>query len=411
MFNIYVSYRLHPAFRLSGFPGGTLLFLICSCFLFSCKQDAQRVPIENDGVAPGTVSDVRVENLHGAAKITYTLPSDIDLLYIQADYERQKGVKSQQKASFVDNTMLLQGFGDTMTHEVTLYAVDRGGNMSNPVTVDIKPLLSPVQQAYDSLSYEEDFGGITVSFVNETMANLVITVMVKDSTGEWTDYDKDYTGQQNGQFLVRGLAAVPTTFGVYIQDRWGNRSDTMIKTLVPLFEEELDKTKFKVLPLDGDAKNTWTISALWDNNTTALNGFHTEASAGFPVSFTVDLGVTAKLSRLRTWQVHDGREYSSGNIKEFELWGSTVPDPTGSYDGWTLLATYTIKKPSGLPVGQLSNEDIETAAAGDESVVPIDAPEIRYIRIKALSSFDSPQNSRTGSAWLIELSFWGQVEP
>lgn len=380
--------------------------------LSACKQDNLRTPVENDGVAPDPISDVRIDNLHGSARISYTLPADQDLLYVQADYEIREGVKEEKKASFYDNSMVLEGFGDTTEHKVDLYAVDRGGNKSQVVTVTVKPLLSPVQQAYDSLSYVEDFGGVTVSFKNETQANIVITVMIKDSTGTWVDYDKDYTSQAGGNFSVRGLDPVPTVFGVFIQDRWDNHSDTLVKTLTPLFEEEMDKNKFKVLAFDTDTKNDWALTGLWDNNTVATTaGFHSENNAGFPQTFTFDMGVKAKLSRFRIWPVHDGREYSSSNIKQFEVWGSNAPNPDGSFDGWILLNNYEVVKPSGLPVGTLSNEDQETAANGIEFIVPLDAPAVRYIRFKILSTFASPPNSATGGAWLLELAFWGQTEP
>lgn len=377
----------------------------------SCKEENRRHPLENDGIPPAPISEVQVENLPGAARIAYSLPADEDLLYVQADYEIRPGVKQETKASFFDNALVVRGFGDTNPHEVQLYAVDRGGNKSDVVTATVHPLLPPVQAVYDSLDYYEDFGGISVSFVNGAQADIVVNVIVRDPSGEWVDYDRDYTSQASGLFTVRGLESRPTEFGVYVRDRWSNMSDTLIKTLTPLFEQELDKALFKPLVLPTDAASTWPLADLWNNNTVQLSGFHSNGNEGFPESFTMDLGVKAKLSRFRTWQVHDGREYSSGNIKQFELWGSNAPASDGSWDSWTLLGEFEIVKPSGMAVGQLSNEDIATAAAGDESLVPIAAPAVRYLRFKVISTFASPPNSSTGSAWLIELGFWGQVQP
>src|SRR3546814_16969533 len=76
-------------------------------------------------------------------------------------------------------------------------------------------------------------------------------------------------------------------------------------------------------------------------------------------------GERAKLSGIRIWGIRKGREYSSGNIREFEIWGSDDPSPDGSYDGWTLMGEYEVIRPSGLSVGdELTTEDIATAEAG-----------------------------------------------
>ncbi|GAA4303586.1 DUF4959 domain-containing protein [Compostibacter hankyongensis] len=379
----------------------------------ACKQDSPRGFLEHDNTVPGAVSNVSIVPLSGAAKISYDLPEDLDLLYVEANYEIRPGVKEQVKASFFDHSLTVQGFGDTIEYPVALYAVDRSGNKSQPVTVNVKPLLSAVQQTSDSLSFSEDFGGIYATFQNKSMSNIVITLSIKDSLGDWMDYDKYYTSLSGGSFSMRGLPPVPTTFGMFVQDRWDNYSDTLIKQLTPLFEKELEKSKFKNLMLPGDAENIWDWAKLWDNKMgpTDRSGWRSDAKDGLPVSFTMDLGVTARLSRFRIWQVHDGREYTSSNFKQFEIWGSaTPPSGDGSWDGWTLLKECEVKKPSG-PGPDLTDDDIATAAAGDEFVLPLDVPAARYIRFKVISTFASPPNSENAGAWVTEVSFWGQDQP
>ncbi|MBY5957354.1 DUF5126 domain-containing protein [Membranicola marinus] len=386
---------------------GFILFFALSMTLISCGKENLNVPLDNDSVAPSPVTNIQWEAIPGGAVITYTIPTDSDLLYVLGEYEIRPGVPQEQKTSFYERQMTLRGFGDTKEHEVKLYAVDRSGNKSEPVSVRITPLTSPVQQAFESLDYYSDFGGITVSLLNESQDNLVISILTKDSLGDWEDYDNFYSGLPEIDFSIRGLPAEPVVFGVYIKDRWQNVSDTLEKELTPLFEEELDKTRFRELRLPGDGANTWDLSALWDNVTTRYNGFRTADNEGLPTHFNIDLGVKAKLSRFRTWQVHDGREYSASNARLFELWGSNEPSPDGSYEGWTKLGEYEVKKPSGLPVGEISNEDIASAAAGDEHTVPISAPAIRYVRIKIIATFIAPPNASTGGAWMVETGFWG----
>lgn len=390
---------------------GRLNGILISIFLMtwmSCEQSNLNVPLENDHEPPNPVTNIQWEAVPGGAIVRYDIPNDTDLLYVLGEYQIRPGVDQEQKTSIYDGQMTLRGFGDTREYEVTLYAVDRSTNKSEPSIITIKPLTSPVQQAYSTLDYYSDFGGITVSLKNESQDNLVVSVLTKDSLGDWQDYENFYSGLPDIDFSIRGLPSKPITFGVYVKDRWQNISDTLVRELTPLFEEELDKTQFRELRLPGDGANTWDLTALWDNVTTRYNGFRTADNEGLPTHFNIDLGTKVKLSRFRTWQVHDGREYSSSNSRLFELWGSNDPSPDGSFDGWTKMGEYEVKKPSGLPPGEISNEDIASAAAGDEHMVPIEAPEVRFLRFNIIATFTAPPNSSTGGAWLVETGFWGK---
>ncbi|WP_158640590.1 DUF5000 domain-containing lipoprotein [Anseongella ginsenosidimutans] len=382
-----------------------------SCILLllltSCERLEVRDALENDDTVPGSVTGIEIENISGGAIIRYTLPDENDLLYVLAEYEIRPGIKQQVKASLYNNSLVVLGFGEVKKYPVTLYTVDRSGNRSEPEHIQVQPTSSPVRDAFNALEYESDFGGINLNFRNEAKADLSATILIKDAFDEWIEYDKYYTALVNGSYAVRGLPAEPTIFGVYISDRWENTSDTLIKEAVPLFEEELDKEIFELLPLPGDAVSRWNLRALWDNNTTSNNGFH--SSDALPKRFQFNLGEKSKLSRFRIWGIADGREYSSGNIKEFEIWGSDNPSPDGSYDGWTLLGEYEVIRPSGLNVGdELTAEDREQAAAGFEFIVPPNAPAVRYIRFKILSSFASPRDSEKAEVWFKEFTFWGQ---
>lgn len=385
------------------------ILLVMYCLgMDACKESDLRKPLEGAGEKPAVVTDVQVINQPGGAKITYSLPNSTDILYVTADYEIRPGVKEQAVSSLYDNSLLVQGFSDTLNHDVVLTVVNRGGNQSDPVKVGIRPQIAPVLQVYKNLTYIEDFGGITVNFVNNDKADLSISVLVKDSLGDWTDYDRYYTSRPAGVFPVRGLPSLPTTFGVYVTDRWGNNSDTVVKNLTPLFEEQFVKTNFKVLSLPGDAVSAWGIAGLWDNINVVNNGGFSNQNNPFPKWFSFDMGLKGKLSRFRVWGVHDGREFSGGNVKKFELWGSNSPAPDGSYDGWEQLGAYEVIKPSA-PGTTITAEDKEAAANGMEFSVPINAPEVRYLRFKVISTFASPANSALGACWVLELTFWGQT--
>lgn len=386
-----------------------IIFIFFLAF-HSCKTEDTRRFLESDSNPPSEVTDISVKNLPGGAKISYEIPADIDLLYIQAEYEIRKGVKQETQASFYQHYVEVDGFGNTNAQVVTLYTVDRSGNKSKGVEVTIEPLTPPVQAAYSSLACVDDFGGINVTYQNPTRSELVTTILLKDDLGDWLEYDKNYTSVPEVDFSVRGLLSEKTTFGIFIRDKWGNLSDTLVQDFTPLVEEQLDKSKFKQLKLPTDPEiTTWAIESFWNDRPTN-GGFHTAENEGVPAWVTIDLGVTTKLSRLNVWQVHDGREYSSGNVRQFEIWGTENPDPDGGWENWELLQECEIIKPSGLPTGELSNDDIQQAAEGHEFSVSGSAPEVRYIRLKVISTFSQPPGSSTGSSWLREITLWGQGE-
>lgn len=173
--------------------------------------------------------------------------------------------------------------------------------------------------------------------------------------------------------------------------------------------ELLDKGKIAVFPLTGDAASSWDLQGLWNDNhdLRSNSGGFSNAGAAFPKWFSFDLGGVNKLDRFSIWGVHDGREYNAGNVRQFQLWGSNEPAADGGFGGWTLLGEYEVVKPSGLPDGELSDEDRAAAAAGVEFSLPSGSPTVRYLRFVIVSTFDTPAGSPSGSSWLLEMSFWG----
>lgn len=383
--------------------------LVCAMLaIVSCKENKPE-PQLDDGTAPGPVSKVSVTPLPGGAELNYHLPDDADLFYVEAQWQTPTGTRDA-KSSFYDNTLTIDGFGDTSVYSVRLYAVDRGENKSEPVTVDVRPLLPPVLAVKNSIEVLQDFGGIQVNFDNKHEANVVIYVLTNDSTGALTTVKTFYTSMPEGHFSVRGFSPVERKFAIYLRDEWNNLSDTLYSTVTPLFEEQLDKSKFKVYRLPGDAPAGygWVMTRLWDGSTDGSNGFHTanmgtdDNPSGFPHHFTFDLGTKAKLSRFKFWQRPGAFLYAHGNYKEFEIWGSNSPDQDGSWNGWTKLLECESIKPSGLPIGEVSNEDKAYALRGEEYIFPLSTPAVRYIRVNVLSTWGGDDYSHC-----MEMTFWG----
>lgn len=370
-----------------------------------CKQDVL-LPVERDSVKPGVVSNVKVESRPGTVKLTYSLPNDPDLLYVVGEYRDKYGKLIQAKASFYSDSLVIPGFADSAMHTMSLYAVDKSENRSAPVVIDVKALAPPIFGVKTNLLLQEDFGGINVQFANPSEADLAIVVSYKDSLGFFIENETFYTKLKQGAFTSRGLAPRPTVFAVYIRDRWNNRTDTVFKTLTPIFEKEIDKTKFKSVILPGDVANYGNglvIENLWDGIISeGANMWHSIGNGGMPMHITVDLGVTAKLSRFTLWQRPGAYIYNHGNPKRYEIWGAVNPAQDGSFTNWTMLTSCTSVKPSGGPTGVNTKEDVDAAARGEENNIPLNAPKIRYLRIRILENW-----SGGAQGHIAEMKFFG----
>lgn len=384
-----------------------LSLFISILFMFACNEENERIPIITDPAAPGVVSNVKIEPLPGGVKLTYDIPNDQNLAYVKAEC-MINGTLRQVKASTYINNLTINGFADSTTHIVNIYSVSRSEVSSNPVSIEVIPLMPPFQAVFKNISLGSDWGGANVKFSNPSESDLAISIIYIDSTGYWNPGITNYTKRQQGSFSIRGFDPVETTFGVYLSDRWGNMTDTIIKNLVPMFEKQLDRTNFKAISLPGDVKDAWgwVLPNLW-NGSLAENGFHTDIDGIWPQYFTIDLGVEGgvKLSRFILWQRSGSLYYfNDRNIRKFEVWGSANPNLDGTFDeSWTHLLTGEVEKPSGLPMGQVTDEDLQAIADGHEFQFPIEIPQdIRYIRIKVTETW-----ARINCFYVMEVAFYG----
>jgi hypothetical protein len=391
-----------------------MLFAMLIVLTISGCKDSEIEPFDKDDAAPAPVSNIKVVSFPGGANISYDRPDN--MLYVKATYSIRPGVEREAKATYYKNTIVIDGFADTKEYEVKLYAVSRGENASQPVIVKVTPLIPPIVTVFGSLKFEAIFGGIRVGFENASEADIVINLLTIDSIGEYVPAETFYTKRKAGFVNARGYQPVKRQFAAFIRDRWNNHSDTIYTEATPLFEQILDKTKFKEVRLPTDTYVSHCcgsgVISLWDNNWNSGTVFHTKPGTGLPQWFTFDLGSSLSLSRFKAYhrlgggqQSPDGA-YSGGDPKIFELYGSNSPNQDGSWTSWELIGEFESIKPSGSPVGTVTSEDFQYAVVnGEEFDIPLGTPKYRYIRWKTKRVWGVLDHH-----YLAELTFWGSKD-
>lgn len=391
----------------------SLLALLIILFA-GCSED-KIVPLEQDSTPPGqvTIQENGIEPLPGKVAIRYILPKDQNLLYVKAAYRLQSGEQREVKASYYTNYMVLDGFGDTEEHEVKIYSYNRSEVASEPLVINVRPLENPIWGIRRSLELLPDFMGVKVKAENPSLADVAINVIMQDSVGKWQALDGIYTSMADINQTIRGLDTIPRLFGVAIRDRFLNYTDTLFKEISPLFEEMLPKSGYKGFELANDSKqdpNSMGLASMWDGQTEMAQRMMTEQeTSGRDAWVTIDLGVSAKLSRIKIWTYPEfmgnskALYYYRGCMRYFEIWGcAETPDMDGNWDKWYLLGDFENIKPSGLPYGQTSTEDDEAARAGFNYDFRVDVPKTRYLR------FRNKQNWM-GTKWMdiTEIQVYG----
>ena len=398
------------------------IFLVLSIIMtfFACSEEDLVKPFgPDDTVPPAPVSNVTYTPIPGGAIFKYTLPTDKDLAYVKAIYY-VNGIQKDAVASQYERELLLEGLPDNNEYEVALYAIDKRENYSEPTNIKIIPDESPVKVMRESLICKADFGGFRIQYKNPSKAELSIYLQQKDSVSDrMLFYQARVFTQAEGEYQIVGLPNKTNKFEVFVRDRFGNTSESLIFEDRPWREEYLDKKLFKYVGkpqvYDKDDWFSWMgrPENFWDDIVGAWNFAQTAGNGSFPHYFCIDLGTTVPIGRILFQQrLGDSEIFNANCIKHFDVYGiDKLPAKVNNDDpleNWIKLnaETFEVKRPSGRKPGEpLTSEDHEAAEKGIMFTIdtPFPRPEIRYIRFKFIDNFTG-----TDMALLGELSFWAQ---
>ena len=389
--------------------------IIITILIASCIDDSEHGPYGADNIPPGQVTVDEVVNTAGGAIIYFTPPSDEDLLYVKAAFEDENEIEREVIVSAVIDSLSIVGFAEEGTYPVEVFAVDRGENQSAPTIVNISPLEAPIHAILNSMEGTQDFGGINISYLNPTRAEVSLNMSILDDDGNLVFRESFYTSQANSSYSFRGYDPVPTTFVIYVEDRWGNQTATRSFEVIPLEDVFLDKAYWAIQSMPGDesfSEYGFSANQIWDGYwSNQWNCGHTNFLP-LPHQLTLDLGQNAKLNRFKLYQRGGSELYKHGNPKRFKIYGREnldglpIYDPDDPGDGWIYMGDFESFKPSGLPPGSNTAEDYEYQDNGEDFVFGYDARQynIRYIRFVNVESWNNQMVTVIG-----ELSFWGSV--
>jgi hypothetical protein len=386
-------------------------------FMTSCKE-LPHVQTPTDNIPPSPLTDVKAESLPGGGKITYKVPdSDNDISYVKAEYT-YRGEKRVERSSIYCDSLLIEGLSLMEPLSVNVYLVDHSQNVSAPVNVSFTPDTPPIETIFNSMNLETDFGGIKISWTNETATEIGLTLFLEDSLGIMQEEDTRFSKDVQGELVFRGYDAKEYHFAVRLRDKWGNISELKDIVTIPFFEKLLDKSKFYSAFLPGDNNTRFHSGSgieYWYDGIISNNWLtnYIDLSWSFPMSVTITLGTTAKLSRFRLWGA-SCCYYNNIGFRVFEVWGvnEIKRDEPDSYwttddwkNDWVKLNDYEVKRPSGNPepTGNPTGEDLEVAQNGWEFLVPLETPPCRYLRFIVHTLWNE---SGTGLA-MAEISLWG----
>ena len=426
------------------------LLLISVITLMSCA-DGDRIDQKGGMGIPQEPTIVGVKSVPGGAVIKIAIPDDPNLKGVVATYERN-GATCESRISRYLDTLVVEGYADESEHEVSIRSFNADDAKSEAQIVKITPLEAPVKTA--KFEAFESFGGIKIRITdNPTQAKLALVVQCDQNNADqdlayserkWKDVSTFFTESSSVVVSRRGLEAVPTVFAFHFRDDFGNVSETQLIKLTPKEEVALNKKLCKHYPVaDDNFKNDTGgggVDALFDGVYNGGGKFFLAAKGNpIPTWLTIDLGQEASISRIATKPRWDYMPFQSGNVREWEFWGTDV-DPVEDYKnnpankddadyqsrhgfsrGWFMIAKGEQYKPSGYaPDGTVdgwTSEDrdyylnsTEYECDNANPLTPRAFDKIRYLRIVVVNTFESWQYKQTSGGWFIgEISPYGQI--
>lgn len=245
-----------------------------------CGDDSEGRVAINDA-APSQVTGVSSKEGPGEVRLEWTIPTDPSFMYTKVEYTNSKGEESKlyfSKEKADENGVMhatIQGFASTAPVEFKLYACSVRGKSQNAVVYSANPGAPAFLAVAGSLNVAPAWGGIEVSYNNETEADVIVAVNYNLKSDASKAGTATFTAKANtnaAQFV--GLSVSHNEFingddAVVVlsaQDVEGNSSDP----------RTLETRTKKVAPLD---RSNWTFPGYADTNDAQI-GYSSQEAGG-----------------------------------------------------------------------------------------------------------------------------------
>lgn len=416
-----------------------IYLIILASFLLlaiSCKEEERHQSSSGDSSAPKQPTEITYKPLYGGARFFYNLPDDEDLLSVNAKYTNSKNQSFSFSSSYYVDSLDVFGFGDTIDYKVELYAVDRAGNKSAPVIVNVKPLESAITRVVKSIQVKPGFSSFFIDWKNELEQSINVYADFNYTKGG-TKYEFTSVFSSNLATERRFIEDLdltpdePVSVSIRVEDTYGNITKPIDKGSLSLYEDvEIPKEKW-FLPAANDSvggipqcfgdglegRLRYVIDGIIDSGDN-LNFMHTQGrgrtgkttNGNMPWNIIIDLGGYYELSRIVTVQRHSGglnninrgQYYQSENVGIYQMyiWDEDLAQ-------WEPISQHQIP----VPVGLSELEFVKKGEAGDMAYMYPDDPKYtkptRWFRYEALKGFTS-NYTREDANCLSELTLYGK---
>lgn len=373
-----------------------LLFIFTTIISCSDHEDIDTTP-------PGILSNVSVTATNGGGIISYTLPSDDDILYVKAVYTNSQGEEVFRVSSKHNTSVEITGLSQLTPVNVKLFVVDLNENVSETVFIEFTPLESFIFLVQESIQISPDLGGVKITWENIASKTVFVYVHIL----EGADEDIRILSSNNAQesIFIRGLAPSEISISTKVEDFDGNITELKEKgTYTPLFEEKIDKSTWTLVSgqsINGNAYEGKTVN-FWDDvvdtvETDADNSYfiatrdNNGGSLNFPLDIVIDLNKNVKIQRFIVWQRaywYQGGgvtyHYQEENIKSFNLYASSDAQT------WSLLGEFDIGDPRN-GAGEIPATAFQEAIDGHEFSLENTSEAFRYLKFQITSNYGSTQ--------------------
>ena len=373
-----------------------LLFIFAAIISCSDHEDLDTSP-------PGVLSNVSVTPTNGGGIISYTLPSDDDILYVKAVYTNSQGEEVFRVSSKHNTSVEITGLSQLTPVNVKLFVVDLNENVSETVSIDFTPLKSFIFFVQESIQISPDLGGVKITWENIASKTVFVYVHILEGADEVIRILSSNNAQES--IFIRGLAPSEISISTKVEDFDGNITELEEKgRYTPLFEEKIDKSTWTLVSgqsINGNAYEGKTVN-FWDDvvdtvETDADNSYfiatrdNNGGSLNFPLDIVIDFNKNVKIQRFIVWQRaywYQGGgityHYQEENIKSFNLYASSDAQT------WNLLGEFDIGDPRNA-AGEIPATAFQEAIDGHEFSLENTSEAFRYLKFQITSNYGSTQ--------------------